>query len=1014
MKRILINATQQEEIRVAMVDGQFMYDLDIEQTNKTQKKANIYKGIITRVEPSLNAAFINYGAERHGFLPFKEISREYWRKDAKTEGRPLIKDVIKEGQEVLIQIEKEERGNKGASLTTFISLAGRFLVLMPNNPRAGGVSRRIEGEDRHRIKKQLSELDIEEGGAIVRTAGLGREVEELSWDLEYLKMLWSAIGFAYKQHQAPTLLYQESNLIIRTLRDYFRHDIGEIMLDNEAIYNQAREFVKAVMPNNLNKLKLYTDKSVPLFSRYQVEHQIESAFDREVTLPSGGAIVIDHTEALISIDINSARATKGSDIEETAYNTNLEAAAEIARQLRLRDIGGLIVIDFIDMMPNRNQRGVEKKLRELLKLDRARVQIGRISRFGLLEMSRQRLRPSLGEASQIVCPRCSGQGTFRGVESLALSILRLIEEEAMKDKTHQVSVQVPVEVASFLLNEKRPAISKLETRHSIQVVILPNPHLTTPHFEINRFRSQDKEALSKTSYQQIDKIEQDIEVEQSQQAKNPNISQAEVPAIKQVIPQQPAPLQPTEPVKKTSEKATGGFFSRVFGSLFGGDSKAEEVPTSTKDAPKKKAPIQKQPSAQKQPSNQRKTQQSHKTTSTGHQRRRPAQSQTNNRNKQNPQNNNNQNQDQQKRNNNPQANKNTANKRPQQNKAQQKKTQHQKNTPKPQIEDTKQVKEAAKDHQTSAQTDNNNSQNTQENKQQKNSRTRGNRRGQNNRRNNRNQNRRPNPEKQKLVETHEQQLDQTPVEITIPTPKIASSSQKPAKPKKQPAQTTTSDVSTDKATATATNTPVETTTSEKPSQKQQPRRKKPQAKTPAKEPTRKNVVKEKSDTGNAENKQPINNPTPKKKKPQTKTPVTSVKKEAKPDTNETQPKHEPIEKTPIKPIPQKTKVASKTDTPVENVKPPVSKKSATPANESVDQKTETSTKKAPKVSPPKPDVTKEGAKVTDKKGIIEEKVQAIPKKPKPDTKTSPKESAMGGETAKPIATPVAESKANES
>ena len=402
MKRILINATDREEIRVAMVDGQYLYDLDIEHTNQVQKKSNIYKGTITRVEPSLNAAFVNYGAERHGFLPFKEVSKEYWGPTKGVQGRPSIKDVLKEGQEVLIQVEKEERGNKGASLTTFISLAGRFLVLMPNNPRAGGVSRRIEGEDRHRIKQILNELKIENGGAIVRTAGLGRELEELSWDLDYLKMLWKAIQFAHKNHPAPTLLYQESNLIIRTLRDYFRPDIGELIFDKEAIYNQARDFVKAVMPHNLSKLKFYKDKDVTLFSRYQVEHQIESAFQREVTLPSGGAIVIDHTEALISIDINSARATKGNNIEETAYNTNLEAADEVARQLRLRDLGGLVVIDFIDMMPNRNQRGVEKRLREKLKIDRARVQIGRISRFGLLEMSRQRLRPPLDEASPVV------------------------------------------------------------------------------------------------------------------------------------------------------------------------------------------------------------------------------------------------------------------------------------------------------------------------------------------------------------------------------------------------------------------------------------------------------------------------------------------------------------------------------------------------------------------------------------------------------------------------------------
>lgn len=945
MKRILINATQQEETRVAMVDGQFMYDLDIEQTNKTQKKANIYKGIITRVEPSLNAAFVNYGAERHGFLPFKEISREYWR-DTKTEGRPLIKDVIKEGQEVLIQIEKEERGNKGASLTTFISLAGRFLVLMPNNPRAGGVSRRIEGEDRHRIKKQLSELDIEEGGAIVRTAGLGREVEELSWDLDYLKMIWSAIGEAYKLHQAPTLLYQESNLILRTLRDYFRHDIGEIMIDNESIYNQARDFVQAVMPHNLNKLKLYTDKSVPLFSRYQVEHQIESAFEREVTLPSGGAIVIDHTEALISIDINSARATKGGDIEETAYNTNLEAAAEIARQLRLRDIGGLIVIDFIDMMPNRNQRGVEKKLRELLKLDRARVQIGRISRFGLLEMSRQRLRPSLGEASQIVCPRCSGHGTFRGVESLALSILRLIEEEAMKDKTHQVSVQVPVEVASFLLNEKRPAISKLETRHSIQVVILPNPHLTTPHFEINRFRSQDKDEVSKTSYQQIDKIEHDVEVEHSELAKNPHINQGETPAIKQVIPQQPAPSPVPEPVvEAVPAKSKGGFFSRVFGGLFGTDNKAEAQAAESTQNSTKKGSAAKKPSTE-----QRKKQQNQRNKdNNAHQRRRPAQNQTKPRNKQQANKNNKPNQGQQKRNTNPNQknNKKAPNKRPQPKKGQQ----QQKNPPKQQTQD------AVKDNPASTNTDNNTT-GKQESKPQKNSRTRGNRRNQNNRRNNRNQNsRRPTTDKQSQVETHEQQLDQTPVEITIPSPKVASSSKKPATAKKQSIQK-------EENSAPDKNTPLkqssETKSVDKPSRNQHRRRRPhPDSQTPVKANADKNTVSEKASSSDASQTE-IKPAAAQKKNTSPKKAVTNSSKDSSQDgsaTSKPKPQKVADKSTPKakahsqdnmtkaakKPEP-KAKATSKqksSNTAEETVKAPTSKK---PAKENADKKTTTSRK----------------------------------------------------------------------
>lgn len=582
MKRILINATEREEIRVAMVDGQYLYDLDIEHTNQVQKKSNIYKGTITRVEPSLNAAFINYGAERHGFLPFKEVSREYWNKTKETEGRPSIRDVLKEGQEVLVQVEKEERGNKGASLTTFISLAGRFLVLMPNNPKAGGVSRRIEGEDRHRIKQILSELNIENGGAIVRTAGLGRELEELSWDLDYLKMLWEAIQFAYKNHSAPTLLYQESNLIIRTLRDYFRPDIGEIIFDKEAIYNQARDFVQAVMPHNLSKLKLYTDKSVPLFSRYQVEHQIESAFQREVTLPSGGAIVIDHTEALISIDINSARATKGSDIEETAFNTNLEAADEIARQLRLRDLGGLVVIDFIDMIPNKNQRGVEKRLRDNLKIDRARVQIGRISRFGLLEMSRQRLRPSLGDASQIVCPRCSGHGSFRSVESLALSILRLIEDEGMKDMTREVTAQVPIEVASFLLNEKRKAITKLQTMHSVEITILPNPSMVTPHYEIERIRSQD----SKVDAASFERIKENAEMNPTTNS-DPKMHEGgpEVPAVKQVMPHMPVPVPVNETTPNTQNESKG-FIRRVFTSLFGNESGSEETSSVTPASPK--------------------------------------------------------------------------------------------------------------------------------------------------------------------------------------------------------------------------------------------------------------------------------------------------------------------------------------------------------------------------------------------------------------------------------------------
>ncbi|TCO83115.1 RNAse E [Plasticicumulans lactativorans] len=489
MKRMLINATQQEELRVALVDGQKLYDLDIETPSRETKKSNVYKGRITRVEPSLEAAFVDYGAERHGFLPFKEIARSYFQPAALAEGsRPSIKEAIREGQEIVVQVEKEERGNKGAALTTFVSLAGRYLVLMPNNPRAGGVSRRIEGEDRQEIREAMAALDVPEGmGLIVRTAGVGRSTEELQWDLDYLLNLWRAIEEAAQSRKAPLLVYQESNIIIRALRDLLRGDIGEILVDAPAVADQAREFMQNVMPGSLGKLKVYQD-STPLFTRYQIESQIETAYQREVSLPSGGAIVIDYTEALVSIDINSARATKGADIEETALNTNLEAADEIARQLRLRDLGGLIVLDFIDMTVPRNQREVENRLKEALKMDRARVQVGRISRFGLLEMSRQRLRPSLDESTHVVCPRCNGQGTIRGVESLALSVLRLIEEEAMKDRTARVVAQLPVKVATFLLNEKRAALAAVEERLKVRLVLLPNENLETPHFEIERVR----------------------------------------------------------------------------------------------------------------------------------------------------------------------------------------------------------------------------------------------------------------------------------------------------------------------------------------------------------------------------------------------------------------------------------------------------------------------------------------------------------------------------------------------
>jgi len=489
---MLINATQPEELRVATVDGQLLYNLDIESPGREQKKANIYKGVVTRVEPSLEAAFVDYGAERHGFLPLKEISRAYFEPDtAKPGSRISIKEVLKEGREVVVQIDKEERGNKGAALTTFISLAGRYLVLMPNNPRAGGVSRRIEGQDRSDLRDIMSQLQIpEDMGLIVRTAGVGKNTEELQWDLDYLLQLWRAIETSAAGRKAPFLIYQESDVIIRSIRDYLRADIGEIVIDDRAVYERAEAFMRQVMPSNLKKLRLYQDE-VPLFTRYQIESQIESAFQREVRLPSGGSIVIDHGEALTAIDINSARATKGADIEETALNTNLEAADEIARQLRLRDLGGLFVIDFIDMTPPKNQRAVEERLREALKHDRARVQVARISRFGLLEMSRQRLRPSLGDSATIECPRCHGQGKIRGVESLALSILRIVEEEAMKENTERIVAQLPVSVATFLLNEKRRSILDIESRQDVQVLLLPNEHLETPDYQIERVRSQD-------------------------------------------------------------------------------------------------------------------------------------------------------------------------------------------------------------------------------------------------------------------------------------------------------------------------------------------------------------------------------------------------------------------------------------------------------------------------------------------------------------------------------------------
>lgn len=565
MKRMLINATQTEELRVALVDGQKLYDLDIEASSREQKKANIYKGKITRIEPSLEAAFVDFGAERHGFLPLKEISKEYFKPSA-GKGRVNIKDALREGQELIVQVDKEERGNKGAALTTFISLAGRYLVLMPNNPRAGGISRRIEGDERTQLKDAMSGLQTPANmGAIVRTAGVGRTTEELQWDLDYLLQFWDSITKASESRQAPFLIYQESNLIIRAIRDYLRQDIGEVLVDAPMVFEDVVNFVKSVMPAYENKIKLYQDE-IPLFSRYQIEAQIETAFQREVKLPSGGSVVIDPTEALVSIDINSARATKGGDIEETALQTNLEAADEIARQLRLRDIGGLIVIDFIDMGPSKNQREVENRIKKALELDRARVQVGKISRFGLLEMSRQRLRPSLGETRAEVCPRCSGQGTIRDIESLALSIMRLIYEESSKEKTGAVQAIVPVSVASFLLNEKRKQIFDIERRQAVRVIIAPNEQLDTPHFQVKRLREDEVEGMENlVSYQLTPELN-----EESSTFNSPAREVVrEEAAVKTITHSTPAPTAPASTTPNTEEKGLIKKLTSKLASMFG-------------------------------------------------------------------------------------------------------------------------------------------------------------------------------------------------------------------------------------------------------------------------------------------------------------------------------------------------------------------------------------------------------------------------------------------------------------
>ena len=579
MKRMLINATQKEELRVALVDGQRLFDLDIESPGHEQKKANIYKGKITRVEPSLEAAFVDYGAERHGFLPLKEIAREYFPADYVYQGRPNIRDIISEGQEVIVQVNKEERGNKGAALTTFISLAGSYLVIMPNNPRAGGISRRIEGDERLELKDALSSLDVPEGiGLIVRTAGVGKSPEELQWDLKVLLHHWEAIKQASESRPAPFLIHQESDVIVRAIRDYLRRDIGEILIDSPKVYEKAKAHIKLVRPDFINRVKLYQGE-VPLFSHYQIESQIESAFQREVRLPSGGSIVIDATEALTAIDINSARSTRGGDIEETALNTNLEAADEIARQLRLRDLGGLIVIDFIDMTPVRHQREVENRIRDAVRQDRARIQISRISRFGLLEMSRQRLSPSLGESSHHVCPRCQGTGKIRDNESLSLSILRLLEEEALKENTKQVHTIVPVQIASYLLNEKRKAIHSIEKRHDVDIIVVPNEAMETPNFSV--FRVRDGEEVNELSYN-LAKLHQDQDetfaAEESLVSRNIEATPAETPAVESAAVSLAITMPAPEPVERKAPKAPS-LLSRLFAALkglFASEPKQEE------------------------------------------------------------------------------------------------------------------------------------------------------------------------------------------------------------------------------------------------------------------------------------------------------------------------------------------------------------------------------------------------------------------------------------------------------
>ncbi|MCC2957079.1 Rne/Rng family ribonuclease [Massilia sp. IC2-477] len=574
MKRMLFNATQQEELRVAIVDGQKLIDIDIETAGREQRKSNIYKGVITRIEPSLEACFVSYGEDRHGFLPFKEVARSYFR-DGVDVRNCTIKEALKEGQEIMVQVEKEERGNKGAALTSFISLAGRYLVLMPNNPRGGGVSRRVEGEERQELRETMDKLDLPQGMSVIaRTAGIGRNVDELQWDLNYLMQLWRAIEGAGKSASGPFLIYQESSLVIRAIRDYFQPDIGEVLIDTDEIFEQAQQFMSHVMPDMAHRVKRYSD-DVPLFSRFQIEHQIETAYARTVPLPSGGAIVIDHTEALVSIDVNSARATRGSDIETTAFNTNCEAADEVARQLRLRDLGGLIVIDFIDMEVAKNQREVEQRLKDALHHDRARVQMGKISRFGLMELSRQRLRPSLSEGSHVTCPRCSGTGHIRDTESSALQVLRIIQEEAMKENSAAIHVQVPVDVAAFLLNEKRGEVLKIENRHRITVILIPNKHLDTPHYKLERIKHDDPRLEDvAASYTMAESAETDMSFSKRQKEEAKPRQEA---VVKTITPAQPAPMVDRSEAAKPAKAAAPvpapaaaapapselGFFARV-------------------------------------------------------------------------------------------------------------------------------------------------------------------------------------------------------------------------------------------------------------------------------------------------------------------------------------------------------------------------------------------------------------------------------------------------------------------